>query len=391
MARKAVKHSQNFFDGHEEFNLPKLEEKVLGFWNAEHIFEKSLIKKRGKTFTFYEGPPYANGKPGVHHVLSRITKDVILRFKTMQGYIVPRRAGWDTHGLPVEMAAEKALGLKSKKDIEKYGIKLFNEKAKEQVWLYKDEWERLTNRIGYWLDLKNAYITYQPEYIESIWWTLAQIAKRKIGGESLLYKGHKVVPWCTRCGTSLSSHELAQGYKDTIDQSVYIKFKLKTGQAAGLLKIDGNTSILSWTTTPWTLPGNVALAVGENITYTAVRLKKNKGEYGVVILAKDLLHKVFPDYEMDIVESTINGKDLVGLEYEPLFDVSTLRFSKSYKVYSADFVTTTDGTGVVHTAVMYGEDDYALGKKAGLPERHTVDEEGRFKSDVAILAGDYVK
>ena len=212
------RHPHHFLEG--EFNLPKLEEKVLEFWNENHIFEKSLAKKKAKKFIFYEGPPYANGKPGVHHVLARVIKDVVLRYKTMRGYFVPRRAGWDTHGLPVEMATEKALGLKSKKDIEKYGVKLFNEKAKEQVWIHKDEWEALTKRIGYWLDLKNAYITYTPEYIESIWWTLAQIAKRK-----LLYKGHKVVPWCTRCGTALSSHELAQGYKETIDQSVYIKFK----------------------------------------------------------------------------------------------------------------------------------------------------------------------
>src|SRR5258708_2393577 len=188
--------ARNFLEG--EFNLPQLEEKVLKFWDEQHIFEKSLARPGSKKFVFYEGPPYANGKPGIHHVLARVVKDVILRYKTMRGYNVPRRAGWDTHGLPVEIAAEKALGLKSKKEIEKYGIKLFNEKAKEQVWLHKDEWERMTRRIGYWLDLKNAYVTYTSEYIETIWWTLSEIWKRK-----LLYKGHKVVPWCTRCGTAL--------------------------------------------------------------------------------------------------------------------------------------------------------------------------------------------
>ena len=257
-----------------EFKLPELEEKVLAFWDDHHIFEKSLQKKSGaKKFVFYEGPPYANGKPAIHHVISRIVKDVMLRYKTMQGYEVPRRAGWDTHGLPVEMAAEKALGFKSKKDIEEFGVKNFNEKAKEQVWIYKDEWERMTRRIGYWLDFKNAYVTYEPEYIESIWWTLAQISKRK-----LLYKGHKVVPWCTRCGTSLSSHELAQGYKEVTEKSVYVKFKLKPGQKIGehLIQPDDKAYILSWTTTPWTLPGNVALAVGADISYRAV---EHDGEY----------------------------------------------------------------------------------------------------------------
>jgi len=300
----------------------------------------------------------------------------------MRGYNVPRRAGWDTHGLPVEMAAEKALGIKSKKEIEQYGVKLFNEKAKEQVWLFKDEWERMTNRIGYWLDLKNAYVTYEPEYIESIWWTLSQIAKRKE-----LYKGHKVVPWCTRCGTALSSHELAQGYKDTIDTSVYIKFKLKKGQRIGNFIADDATYILSWTTTPWTLPGNVALAVGEKIPYVFVRTIEPKESY---ILAKDLAPVVLKDADFAVM-GEIDGRRLVGLEYEPLFHVPALHSEHSYKVYAADFVTTTDGAGVVHTAVMYGEDDYALGKKVGLPEHHTVDEEGKFTRDVPDLAGDYAK
>ncbi len=373
------KTAHHFLEG--EFNLPKLEEKVLDFWNAEHIFEKSLAKPARKKFIFYEGPPYANGKPGIHHVLSRVVKDVVLRYKTMQGYFVPRRAGWDTHGLPVEMAAEKALGLKSKKEIEKFGIKLFNEKAKEQVWLYKDDWEKLTNRIGYWLDLKNAYITYEPEYIETLWWTLSEISKRK-----LLYKGHKVVPWCTRCGTSLSSHELAQGYKETVDNSVYVKFRLKPGQKIGDHTIEPSDKIyiLSWTTTPWTLPGNVALAVGPKIPYYAV---EKDGEY--LIAAEDRLKDLGLDGGS--APRKITGSQLVGLEYEPLFAVPALKTSSSYKVYPADFVTTTDGTGVVHTAVMYGEDDYALGKRIGLPEKHTVDEEGKFKADVKGLAGLYVK
>jgi isoleucyl-tRNA synthetase len=377
------KQNVNFIEG--EFNLPQTEEKVLKFWDDRHIFEQSLKKPKGaKTFVFYEGPPYANGKPAIHHVIARITKDVVLRYKTMQGYRVPRRAGWDTHGLPVEMAAEKALGLKSKRDIEQYGVKLFNEKAKEQVWIHKDEWERMTRRIGYWLDLKNAYVTYEPEYIESIWWTLSQIAKRK-----LLYKGHKVVPWCTRCGTSLSSHELAQGYKEVTDNSVYIKFQLKPGQKFGKYITKSPAYVLSWTTTPWTLPGNLALAVGEEISYTALRVK---GEKELYILATALIKNVFKNHkDLQIVHDDIKGKDLVGLEYVPLFDVPSLRSPLSYKIYPANFVTTTDGTGVVHTAVMYGEDDYVLGKKLGLPEMHTVDEEGKFTKEVNGFSGAYVK
>ena len=372
-----------------EFNLPQLEEEVLKFWNEQKIFEKSLEKNKsagadsgeGKNFIFYEGPPYANGKPAMHHILARVVKDVVLRYKTMRGYYVPRRAGWDTHGLPVEMAAEKALGFKTKKDIEQFGVKRFNEEAKKQVWIHKDEWERLTNRIGYWLDLKNAYATYAPEYIESIWWTLAEISRR-----GLLYKGHKVVPWCTRCGTSLSSHELAQGYKEVSDRSVYVKFKLKPGQKIGSHAIapDDKIYILSWTTTPWTLPGNVALAVGPEIKYYAI---EQGGEY--LIAAADRLKDL--GLEISGNSRELTGAQMVGLEYEPLFEVALLQKPEAYKIYPADFVTTTDGTGVVHTAVMYGEDDYELGKKVGLPQRHTVDEEGKFMKDVPAFVGEYVK
>ena len=365
-----------------EFNLPQLEEKVLAFWDEQHIFEKSLVKKSNKTFVFYEGPPYANGKPAIHHVISRIVKDVVLRYKTMQGYNVPRRAGWDTHGLPVEIATEKVLGLKSKKEIEQYGVKLFNEKAKEQVWIYKDEWEKMTRRIGYWLDLDHAYVTYEPEYIESLWWVLSQIAKRK-----LLFKGYKVIPWCTRDGTSLSSHELAQGYKEVSDTSVYVKFKLKDGQSLVGLKTN-DAYILSWTTTPWTLPGNVALAVGEKISYTALRIK---GKKSLLVIASELVETVFHNEVLEIVKEHISGKELLGLEYEPLFNIPSLKSPLSYKVYAADFVTTTDGTGVVHTAVMYGEDDYILGKKLGLPQHHTVNEEGKFTREVKGFEGQYVK
>jgi len=358
--------------------LPKIEEKVLDFWKTNHIFEKSLERRKGKkTFVFYEGPPYANGKPGIHHVLARVVKDIILRYKSMRGYYVPRRAGWDTHGLPVEIAAEKALGLKSKKEIEKLGIKLFNKKAKEAVWIYKDEWEKMTRRIGYWLDLDNAYITYTSDYIETLWWTL-----KRIWEKGLLYKGHKVVPWCPRCGTALSSHELAQGYQEITENSVYLKFKIISPNPKWK-----DAFILSWTTTPWTLPGNVALAVGQDITYVSLRLNKEKDIY---IIAEALVEKVFGGQQFEKIQK-FKGKELVGLKYKPLFDIKALKNKVSYRVYPADFVTIEEGTGVVHTAVMYGEDDYELGKKVGLPQHHTVLEDGKFTKDVKGLAGLFVK
>ena len=388
-------HVPNFLDG--AFEFPKLEERVLAFWNEHKIFEKSLqenISKKtgvkGKKFIFYEGPPTANGRPGVHHILSRAFKDVVLRYKTMRGYVVPRKGGWDTHGLPVEIEVEKQLGLRSKKEIEQFGIAAFNEKCKESVWKYKDEWDRMTQRMGFWLDLKNPYITYETAYIETLWWIIAEIAKKK-----LLYKGHRVVPWCTRCGTALSSHELAQGYKEVEDNSIYVKFKLapvSAKQLAEKVKNPGlkNVYILSWTTTPWTLPGNIALAVGENIDYAILE----KGDEAWIVAEKrkgDILSVIGESEIAKNHQSKIKGSKLVDLEYEPLFNVKSLRGEKSYKIYPADFVTTTDGTGVVHTAVMYGEDDYALGKKIGLPEKHTVNEEGKFTSEVLGLEGSYVK
>jgi len=369
-----------------KFSLPEIEEKVLEFWHTNHIFEKSLALrqaqgKKHKKFVFFEGPPTANGRPGLHHVLARSFKDIILRYKSMRGYYVPRRAGWDTHGLPVELEVEKKLGLKSKKEIESYGVARFNEECKKSVWQYQDEWEKLTSRIGFWLDMKHPYVTYENDYMESVWFILKQAWEKK-----LLYKGHKVVPWCTRCGTALSSHEIAQGYKEVKDTSVYVKFKLKKGQKIGSFVADDKTYILSWTTTPWTLPGNVALAVGRSIKYQVSSIK-NTGEHFVITegLADRILNAEYK------ILGTLGGSDLVGLEYEPLFDVPALKSKTSYKVYPADFVTTTDGTGVVHTAVMYGEDDYNLGKKIGLPQHHTVDERGRFTKDAKDFEGMVVK
>ncbi|MFA5173234.1 MAG: class I tRNA ligase family protein [Candidatus Paceibacterota bacterium] len=368
-------------------SLPELEKEILAKWEREKIFEKSLKQNaKNKTFVFYEGPPTANGKPGLHHVLARSYKDIICRYKNMRGFNVPRRAGWDTHGLPVELQVEKELGLKSKKEIENLvpkdkteSIKKFNEKCRASVWQYKELWENLTSRMGFWLDTENPYITYKPEYIESVWWLLSEIYKK-----NLLYQGHKIIPWCPRCGTGLSSHELAQGYKIVKDNSVFLKFKLLPGQKIGDFRIGNKTFILSWTTTPWTLPGNVALAVGKKIKYSL--LKSVDGEEAFI--ASPLSDKnIFTGEKI----REFSGADLVGLKYEPLFKIKELQSEKSYQVYPADFVTTTDGTGVVHTAVMYGEDDYRLGQEVGLPEVHTVDESGHFKDFVPELSGLFVK
>ena len=340
------------------YDFKNTEEKVRKFWDEQGIFEKSLqLREKAKRFVFWEGPPTANGLPHIGHFLTRLPKDLFGRYKTMRGFFVLRKAGWDTHGLPVEIEIEKELGFNNKKQIEEYGIAKFNRKARESVWKYTHEWEEMTRRMGFWLDLKNPYVTYQTNYTESVWNILKEISDK-----GLLYQAHKVVPFCVRCGTPLSAHEVAQGYKKTIDRSVYVKFKVKN---------ETNTYILAWTTTPWTLPGNVALAVGSDIIYTKVK----RGDE-TFIMARDLVAKVFGENYR--VTQEMPGSELVGLAYEPLFDVPELQFERSYKVYPADFVTTTDGTGVVHTAVMYGEEDYILGTKLDLPKFHTVTLQGRF-------------
>ncbi len=354
------------------------EERVLEFWKKNNIFQKSLEKESPLgEFVFYEGPPTANGKPGIHHLEARAFKDAIPRYKTMRGYHVGRKGGWDTHGLPVELQVEKKLGLDSKIAIEKYGIARFNQECKESVWQYTDDWSKFTERIGYFVDQENAYVTYHNSYIESVWNVL-----KKVNEQKLLYKDYKVVPWCPRCGTVLSSHELAQGYENIKDLSVYVKFKIKN---------QDNTFILAWTTTPWTLPGNVALAVGEKIDY--VKIEKEK-EF--LILAKARLSVI--DGEYKVVEE-FKGKDLLGLEYEPLYPFlqETIsgkekeKMDKAYKVYAADFVTTEDGTGVVHTAVMYGQDDFVLGNEIGLPKHHLVGLDGKFLEGTGFLEGRFVR
>ena len=355
---------------HMEVNFPKLEEKILKHWREQKAFEKSLQKrKRGRRFVFYEGPPTANGSPGIHHVLSRAFKDVVCRYKTMRGFFVSRKAGWDTHGLPVELQVEKKLGIKSKKEIERYGIAKFNRQCKQSVWEHKKEWEDLTERIGFWLDTEHPYITYERGYMESLWGIIKAFWQK-----GLLYKDYKVVPYCPRCGTPESSHEMAQGYKTVRENSVYVKFPL--GKQQG-------TYLIAWTTTPWTLPGNVALAVGEKIIY--VFAQQNEETY---ILAKNLVGKLDGEYK---IVKEVPGRELVGMEYEPPFDSLQRQPEKKHYVALGDFVSTEEGTGIVHTAVMYGEDDYQLGTKLGLPKKHTVDEEGKFNELVPQWRGMFVK
>ena len=379
------------------------EERVLAYWQENKIFEKSLKKTEGKKeFIFYEGPPTANAKPALHHLAARAFKDVIPRYKTMRGFHVRRKAGWDTHGLPVELQVEKKLGLNSKKAIEEYGVAKFNKECRESVWEYVGLWDKFTERIGFWVDQKNPYVTYHNDYIESVW----NIVK-KINEQKLLYKDYKVVPWCPRCGTALSSHELAQGYEDVKDLSVYVKFKVRyvaerfsqvlgspgpyPGQTIRKPSGDSTVYILAWTTTPWTLPGNVALAVGKNLDYVKVKTGNE-----IFILAKERLSILTDPYE--ILEK-FKGKDLIGLEYEPLYPYLASNISesekpkleKAYKIYPADFVSTEDGTGVVHTAVMYGQDDFELGTKIGLPKHHLVGLDGKFLSGTEFLKGRFVK
>lgn len=376
-------------------NFPEKEEEILAFWEDKEIFKKTLKKDAPKgNFVFFEGPPTANGKPGIHHAESRAFKDCIPRFRTMQGYRVDRKAGWDTHGLPVELEVEKQLGFTGKLDIEKYGIDKFNARCKESVWTYKEDWEKFTKRLGYWLDFENAYVTYEPEYIESLWWVIKQIWDK-----GFLYKDYRVTPHCPRCETSLSSHELSQGYKDVKDLSVTAEFVVTEGSHEAL-KSETRTAILAWTTTPWTLPGNVALAVGPKITYAVIE-KDDEGGAGKVrfVVAKDLLEKLFSESEYEVV-AELSGADLVGTQYQPLYNFMEKVVDgenkkkldeKAYKVYPADFVTTQDGTGIVHTAVMYGADDFVLGTEIGLPKQHLVKLDGKFFDETDFLAGRFVR
>ncbi len=363
------------------------EKEVLEFWKENDVFKKSIdIRKNGEPYTFFDGPPTANGKPHIGHVLTRVIKDMIPRYRTMKGYKVIRKAGWDTHGLPVELEVEKKLGLDGKEQIEEYGLEPFIKECKESVWKYKGMWEDFSGTVGFWADMDNPYVTYHNSFIESEWWALKQIWDKK-----LLYKGYKIVPYCPRCGTPLSSHEVAQGYKDVKEKSVIAKFKVKEAE---------NEYFLAWTTTPWTLPSNVALCVNPVETYVKVKVSVNEtgdvvkeGEEDTAVkteyyyLAEALLSVIEGVYE--IVEK-YTGKDLEYKEYEPLFDYANPD-KKCYYVTCDGYVTLTDGTGVVHIAPAFGEDDANVGRKYDLPFVQLVDDKGQFKPEVTDLAGVFCK
>jgi len=377
--------------------FPQMEESALAFWKEKGIFEKSVNARKGKKrFVFYEGPPFANGNPGIHHVLARAVKDVIVRYKVMKGFYVPRIAGWDTHGLPVELEVEKQLGFSGKDQIEKYGVEEFNKRCRESVFKYLKEWNSLTERIAYWVDLEHAYKTMDNTYVESVWWALKQIWDK-----GLVYQGYRVTPHCPRCGTSLSSHEVSQGYKDdTEDPSVYIKF-LVTVKSKAKFPTDKPVNLLAWTTTPWTLPGNTALAVAADAEYVLLQSDKD-----YLVLAARLAATLNMEGYTEVKK--FSGSELVGTEYQPLFNphdfgVERLRFQAdgtlsaqkpdkklTYKVIKGEFVTMDDGTGIVHVAPAFGEVDFEAGKENKLDFVQQVDLQGKITGSYSF-AGKFVK
>ena len=359
-----------------ELNFPKIEKRILKFWQKNKIFEKSISKRKGKPFfSFYDGPPFATGAPHYGHILATTIKDTVLRYWTMRGYQVPRRVGWDCHGLPVENLIEKELGIKNKKEIEKFGIEKFNQACRASVFRCVKDFETTLKMVGRWADYKNSYATLDTNYIESVWWVFKQLWDK-----NLVYQDYRVSPYCPRCGTSLSNFEVNQGYRDITEASVYLKFRVKNLTFK-------NTFLLVWTTTPWTLPGNVALAVHPRADYLLI--KQGKENY---ILAKNRLNILDGKYR---IIKKLKGRDLNNLRYEPLFDSlfkqKPENIANAFQVLLADFVSMEEGTGIVHTAVMYGDDDFQLGKKFQLPMRHTVDKAGFFKKEVSQWAGKFVK
>ena len=347
-----------------------LEKEVANLWTARNVIKKNFdMNQDGEYFTFYDGPPTANGRPHVGHVLTRVMKDIIPRYKVMKGYKVIRKAGWDTHGLPVELEIEKKLGISGKEQIEEYGVEKFVKECKESVFTYVSMWEKMTNQIGYWVDMENPYVTYHNPYIESVWWALKQMWDK-----GLLYEGHKVMPYCPRCGTALSSHEVAQGYKDVKDLTCIAKFKV-VGEE--------NKYILAWTTTPWTLPSNLALCINKAYTYIEAKVGDE-----VYVLAKDLADKVLGE-EYEIVRE-FKGEELLGTKYEQLMPFGKVE-GKAFEVIHGDYVTLSDGTGIVHIAPAYGEDDSLVAKANGITFINLVDREGRFVEEVTPWAGKFVK
>jgi len=351
--------------------FPALEERVLERWRERDVFRESVRRREGAPpFVFYEGPPTANGRPGAHHVLARVFKDVFPRYRTMTGHQVHRKAGWDCHGLPVELAVEKELGISTKPEIEAYGIAEFNQRCRESVLAYIDEWNALTERIGFWVDTDDAYFTLSDEYVECVWWSLKQVWDK-----GLLYQGYKVVPYCPRCGTALSSHEVALGYKDVHDPSVFVRFPVRG---------EDGVSLVGWTTTPWTLLSNAALAVHPDVDYVRVRHGDER-----LILAEALVERVLG--EGAEVEERMKGSDLEGTAYEPPFPYISDYGERGHTVLTADFVTTEDGTGIVHTAIAFGEDDFRLGERYGLTIQNPVRPDGTFDERIQPFEGRFVK
>ncbi len=356
-----------------------MEKDIAEMWKQKDIIKKNFAMNEGKRyFTFYDGPPTANGKPHVGHIETRVMKDIIPRYKVMKGYQVIRKAGWDTHGLPVELEIEKKLGISGKEQIEEYGVEKFVKKCKESVFEYVSVWEEMTNKVGFWVDMDNPYVTYHNDYIESVWWALKQMWEK-----GLLYEGHKVMPYCPRCGTALSSHEVAQGYKDVKDMTCVAKFKVKNEE---------NTYILAWTTTPWTLPSNLALCINKSYEYSKVEVNvgtEEEPKYEKYILAKDLLDKVLKDKEYKILEN-IKGENLLGMEYEQLMPFAKVE-GKAFVVIHGDYVNLEDGTGIVHIAPAYGEDDSLVSKQNGITFINLVDKSGKFVDEVTPWAGKFVR
>lgn len=349
-------------------SLPELEKSIIEFWESNNVFQKSISEKSGKqSFTFYEGPPTANGMPGIHHVISRTIKDLVCRYKTMSGFQVLRKAGWDTQGLPVEIEVEKTLGIKSKSEIEEFGVVEFNNACKDSIFKYLDKWEDLTRRMGYWVDLNDAYATYHNEYIESVWWAL-----KKFSDAGLIYKGYKILPFCPICESSLSAHEVAQGYQDLKDPSVYVKFKIIDG-------VHSDADFLVWTTTPWTLPSNAALCVNPNVDY--VKIETNDSQ--LMILAKARLDVIKEEYK---IIDEFKGDTLENIKYKPLFEYYSNE-ENGFFVTLGDFVTIEDGSGIVHIAPAFGEDDYQIGLKYNLPVLQAVGRDGNFKNEITSYSG----
>ncbi|MBP7992403.1 MAG: isoleucine--tRNA ligase [Candidatus Magasanikbacteria bacterium] len=368
------------------YSASQNEEEVLKYWEASTVFERSVNERPdNKPYVFYDGPPFASGLPHYGHFVGSIMKDAVPRYFTMRGFKVERVWGWDCHGLPIENLVEKEMGSKSKKDIEAMGVAEFNERCRSKVLGYVEDWKKTVRRLGRWVDMEHAYVTMSRDYMESVWWVFKQLYDK-----GLIYEDYRAMHICPRCETTLSQQEVSEGYKDVKDISVYVKFKVKANEVSKKIELPDNTSILAWTTTPWTLPGNVALAVGGKVNYILV-----KSEDNYFVVAKALAEKVFVNKELS-VEKELTGEELVGLTYEPLFDYyakdETLKNRENgWQVYAADFVTDDSGTGIAHEAPAFGADDWELGKKVGLPFVQHVGMDGRFKSEVLAFAGLEVK